>query len=365
MAIDADLVEQLEQFGLTETEAAAYLALVSYGRAKPSELALEADISTSYAYQIAEGLERKGLAVVKDQQTPTTIQAKPPTESLGSRMNRMEQTLSAVQDQFSRPPTDAGSLETHRSRETVLNRLRNQIENVEAELFLSLPYETMLEITDVLRNAVDRGVFVLLAVTDDGESSEADLNGIATAVRMRQWGTNIYLATDTSQGLLAPCSVLNWDRCDSEAVSFNHFTIATAIKRAFFGTIWCNATETMLRRPREERRTYRTIRPAVYDATIRLRSGKTVRTDLRAHPTLSDGVVTGSGGNHPPWNDGTERRISGSVVETRQNLVDPPTSDFALEHGLVVETDEGRITVGGRGAFIGDYIAEEITLLEG
>lgn len=365
MNTDTGLIEQLERFGLTESEAAVYLALVDRGRAKPSELASETDISTSYVYQIAEGLEQEGLAVVDDHQTPTTIRANPPDESLSSLMDEMENTLSAVQRRFSQPTNDAGSLETIQSRQTALKRLRSHIENTESELFLSLPYETTVDVADTLRDAVDRGVFVLLAVAaDDDEISGADLDGVATAIRQWVRGMNVYLVSDMNQGLVAPSAVFGWAHGGSEAVSFNHFAIAVAVEAAFLGAIWRASEEVMLQSPSDEPRTHQSMRPAVYDATVRLRAGRTVRAEVTARPTLSEDILVGSQEVSPSWDDRPERTLTGTVVETRQNLVDPLTSDFALENGIVLETDEGRITVGGQGAFLEDYVAEEITLFE-
>jgi hypothetical protein len=46
----------------------------------------------------------------------------------------------------------------------------------------------------------------------------------------------------------------------------------------------------------------------------------------------------------------------------RQNLIEPHNSDFGVENSLVVDTGEGRITVGGYGAFLGDYEVTPTTL---
>lgn len=365
MAVDTELIKQLEQFGLSETEAAVYLALVDRGRSKPNELASETDISTSYVYQIAEGLAQKGLAIVEDHHTPTTIRATPPNETLRSRMDQMEQTLSTVQRRYTQPTQDAGSLETIRSRETATKRLRRHIDNAEQELFACLPYETTQEVADSLRDAVDRGVFVLLAIAANrDEISGTDLDGIATAVRLWVRGMNVSLAADMKYGLVSPSTVFNWQHGGSEAVSFNHFAIAVAVESSFLGTIWRASEEVMLRRPPVEPRTYRAMRPATYDATTRLRAGQSVRAEITARPALTEDMLAGSQESSPSWDNRPEQTVAGRVVETHQNLVDPITSEFAMENGIVLETDEGRVTVGGQGAFLEDYVGEEITILE-
>jgi len=54
--------------------------------------------------------------------------------------------------------------------------------------------------------------------------------------------------------------------------------------------------------------------------------------------------------------------IEGTVVETRQGLVEPQTNAYPIEHTLVVDTGEETVTVGGAGSFIEDYEATEVTL---
>lgn len=57
--------------------------------------------------------------------------------------------------------------------------------------------------------------------------------------------------------------------------------------------------------------------------------------------------------------------VRGRLVETRQSLVDPRSAEFGMENTLVVETDDGRVTVGGTGGFLEDYEAVSVTLARG
>lgn len=50
-------------------------------------------------------------------------------------------------------------------------------------------------------------------------------------------------------------------------------------------------------------------------------------------------------------------------METHQGLVQPVTSDFPVEMTVVIETPDGRYSVGGRGAFVEDFEATETELL--
>lgn len=88
-------------------------------------------------------------------------------------------------------------------------------------------------------------------------------------------------------------------------------------------------------------RTFGWFRKALLHATLHHRMG----TDLWAE------VETESG---------TE--IVGSVSQIRQALIEPATNEFTLEASLYIETDEGEVSIGGRGSFVEDYEAKSIIL---
>ncbi|ESP88836.1 TrmB family transcriptional regulator sugar-binding domain-containing protein [Candidatus Halobonum tyrrellensis] len=358
MSDDRRLVAQLERFGLTEKEAAVYLALVDRGEAKPPVVASDADVSVSYVYQVCERLETEGLVTVNDHRTPTTMRARPPSETLRARIDRMHDALEAVERRYDRPTDDMESLEVLRARAAMYERLRGHVESADDELFVSVPLAAVRELADALRDAVDRGVLVLLAVgAEAGEVRSADVDGVATAVRRRVGGTTVYVSADMTRGVVAPASVLGWDHGESEGVSYGNLTVAVAVESAFLGTTWPMAEEVLLRRPSPLPRTYRTIRPATYDATLHRRAGRTVRAEVEARPARTRVDLD-------TWDpDGATRRsLVGTVVGTRQCLVDPPTGEFALENELSLATGDGTVRVGGRGAFREDYEAVRVTL---
>lgn len=358
---DSRLISQLEWFGLSEKEAAVYLSLVDRGRAKLSVVATDADVSQSYVYQLCEKLEREELVTVNDHQTPTTVQPLPPPETLRPRKDQMEEALLELERRYSRPTLDMDSLEVLRTRDTLFRHLSTLIESAESEVYLSMPLEGVLELAEDLRNAVDRGVLVLLAIGGDAAGiSAADIEGVATAVRRRVRGMTIYLSVDLERGIVAPASVLGWEHGEEEGVSYHNLSIASAIQSAFLGTTWPASEEVFLRRPTSLPETYDTIRPAVYDLTLMLNADRTVHAELEAHPTRSqiilddEGTVTES-----------HRTLTGTVVETRQNFVKPTNTDFAVECGFRLDTGDETIQVGGTGAFLEDYTATEITLHDG
>lgn len=72
------LEKYLEEIGLSDKEAAVYLALLQYDSATPSEIAEKTDIKRSTVYVVLESLEKKGLASEATEGKTLRYQAAPP-----------------------------------------------------------------------------------------------------------------------------------------------------------------------------------------------------------------------------------------------------------------------------------------------
>lgn len=350
MERDGTLVDRLQTFGLSETEANIYLSVVERGEATPSTIGSAADVSASYVYQVADRLASEGLVTVDDHRSPTRIRARPPSEALEERLATLNQTVSAVERRYERPTDDHDSLEVVKSRATLTKRIESVIESADGELFLTLPVDLVGDLGGALRDAVDRGVFFLLVVAGDADELPAGRSDLATMVRAADPGMSVFAAADQQRGIISPSSLLDWKHGDSEAISFVNNSVAVAVESAFLGTTWPASAIVSRRPPADLPETYDSFRRVVYDATSHHRNGRSVEVDARVTPIDSTG---------------DPRTITGRLVETRQNLVDPMDAEFGMENTLVVETDDGTVSVGGEGAFLEDYAASEVTLRSG
>lgn len=91
------------------------------------------------------------------------------------------------------------------------------------------------------------------------------------------------------------------------------------------------------------------FRHAVLEATLRDATG----IDLLAECTVV-----------PVHERNGERVVEERVLETRQSLLEPTTSSFPVENIRLIETAEGERTVGGAGAFVEDYQATRVRLVD-
>ncbi|WP_284008447.1 TrmB family transcriptional regulator sugar-binding domain-containing protein [Haloarcula pelagica] len=348
MSSDSELVERLQQFGLSETEASVYLAVVECGQATLSTVATVADVSPSYIYDIADALEQYGVVKVNRHQSPTTIRAHRPIAVLGDRVETMRETVSKVDQRYEQPSGAFDALSIVRSRQTLYDRFRQFIDNAESEIFMTLPADALPEIEDELADAVDRGVLVLLAISEStAEPPASMLERVATVVRSMGREITAYLTVDQSTGIISPPSLLDWKHDDAEAVSFHNQSVAAAVEGMFLGTIWSASEELALRRPSPLPRTYQGLRASLYDAVIYTRTGRPVQAEISARPT---------GTSEEPSS------LTGEVVDVTQGFVKPRSAEFGLESSLTLDTGEETVTVGAVGAFFEDYEATEVTL---
>jgi sugar-specific transcriptional regulator TrmB len=104
----------LEEFGLSEYESRAYLALLKHDSLSVSELAYHAQIPRTKAYAVIKTLVRKGLAELLDKK-PVRCRALPPEETLENlilieekRVKAMKKELAKLKQRYEevRKPTD-------------------------------------------------------------------------------------------------------------------------------------------------------------------------------------------------------------------------------------------------------------------
>jgi len=345
---DATLRAHLQRFGFSEKEVDTYLTLLEHGEAKASTIADAAGVSKRYVYSVSEELADRGFVEVDDHVVPTMIRARPPDAVIDHLTTNAEAIQPALETRYTRTEQPAEQFEVIKSRETVRKRIRELVANSDSEVTLSLPADRLSFVADELRKALDRGVLVLLLVTETDELPEV-AEELASIVRIWQEPMPAMLTADDRVGLVAPAEMLASSHTETQAIVFTHPQLGPVIVGSFVGNYWPVATEVAVADPLALPITETDFRKAVVQATLQLRAD----TDLVAE-------IDGR------WVDTSDPvDLAGHVVTTVQGIVEPTNSRFPIEASLTLETDGTQVTVGGEGAFIEDIEAERVTLCEG
>ncbi|GGL39308.1 hypothetical protein GCM10009037_23810 [Halarchaeum grantii] len=344
----ADVETLLRRFGLSEKEVDTYLTILELGEAKASTVSDEAGTSKRYVYSIAEELEERGFVEVNDHAVPTTIRARPPEEVRASLTDDVEEMAPALETYYSQPEAPTQEFEVVKSRVTVLKRLSQFVSRAESEITLAVPATHLDAVREDLRDAVERGVFVLLLVSDADPGADADLDGVASVARVWEQPMPTMLTVDQSGCVVAPSEMLARSNSDEQAIAFEQPQLGPVIVGSFLGNYFPMASEVYTTARDDLPATYVDFRNAVLQATLHRREGDGLRVTVEGHFVRDPGdAVT----------------LDGRVVEVRQSLLEPATNSFPVETSLVVETDDGDVhTVGGQGSFVEDVEADEATL---
>lgn len=347
---DATLSAQLTRLGLSEKEVDTYLTVLERGKATASEIADATGVSKRYVYSISESLEDRGFVAVDDHVVPTTIRAREPgqvIEGLTDELAAMEPALSERHSQIDR---DRQQFDVVKSRTTMLKRIGSFVSEADHEITLSISSDQLPEIRDELRAAVDRGVLTMLLVNDasaDGLEPQT-FEGTATLVRAWDEVTPLTLTVDQQYGIVAPVEMAARSNTNRRAITFAQRDIAPVLTGSFFGNYWPMADEVYVARPRSLPAEYGSFRHAVLDATLSRREDRAIGVEAAVNPCQ---------------HDADRQSIAGTVTGTRQGLVKPTTNDVPIENALVVDTDDGEVSVGGPGALLEDFEANDVVTL--
>ncbi len=346
---DTTLSNLLRQFGLSEKEVDTYLAILEQGEAKASTIADNAGVSKRYVYSTSEKLADRGFVEVNDHVVPTMIRANPPERVIGTLADRVETMRPALDKRYSVTTTEPEQFEVIKSRVTVIKRIQNRLAEANEEVTLSIPYEHLPEVADELADAVKRGVLVLLVLSGihRDEVNKAEFAGLASTVRVWREPMPTTLTVDKQFGLVAPTEMIVRSNSDKQAITFAQEQLVPVLVGSFLGNYWPMANEVYAAEPVELPKTFDDFRSAVLQATLHLREKDAIVAHIRGRPVGGDSEMT---------------TIEGLLIDVRQGLLEPATNAFPVEAALVIETEDGEISIGGSGSFVEDFEAEAVTL---
>ncbi|WP_248904101.1 TrmB family transcriptional regulator [Halocatena marina] len=349
---ESEITRRLRQFGFSEKEIDTYFTILAHGEAKAATIAENAGVSKRYVYSISETLEERGFVEVNDHIVPTTIRANPPEEVIARLTEELQAMQPGLESRFNRTTQPTQQFEVVKSRVTVLKRIQQLLSRATEEVTLSVPVSLLPKIEDELRATVDRGVLVLLLVTrEDLEDGQIDqFDDIASAVRVWEELAPVLLTIDRQQGIVAPNEMLMRANTGKQAIVVAQQQLVPVFVGSFLGNYWPMADEVCVTESASLPHRYDGFRQAVLHAELHRRAGQPLVAQIQARSTDSN----------DDYHD-----ITGPIVEIRQSLTQPATNSFPVENALVVETDDGLVSVGGPGAFIEEYEAGEITLVAG
>lgn len=158
----SDIVQELQDLGLTSYEARCYVSLATLGSSDPAKVADNADIPKPSAYTALSGLASKGWAdrVVSK---PVTYRAKEPGKIKAMVESRVEDAFDELEKVYrAEPVAEAELVYTVRGSERVLSKIYELVRESKDSVILVAPSMGLGDsrLIELLEQAIGRGVRV-------------------------------------------------------------------------------------------------------------------------------------------------------------------------------------------------------------
>ncbi len=329
-----------DRFNLGEYEIDAYLAVLEHGELTASDIADRTDIPQPRVYDTVRSLSDRGLVELRESR-PMKIVAVDPEDAFGDLKTSFAEMVDELEARYTAPTRETEAVSLVKSRSTILRYLEEVITGAEYELAVSLTPGLLRRFREELAAKVKEGVSVELLVTPAAKApdpDEFDYQEVATIARARRGITTPILAVgDGEYSVYATQDALRDDR-ERYGVIFNRSALGFLVS-GFFGTVLWTTAETLATNgaDRPFPRRYASIRRAV--------------KDLREY----------EGDQFYATVEGRDIE-TGESVTVRGRVVDIAFEDTEEVASLIVETENGRIEIGGRVAALEDVEGQEIVI---
>ena len=328
-----------DRFNLGEYEIDAYLAVLEHGELTASDIADRTDIPQPRVYDTVRSLSDRGLVELRESR-PMKIVAVDPTEAFGELQSSFTEMVDELEARYTAPTRETEAVSLVKSRSTILRYIEEVITGAEYELAVSLTPDLLRRFREELARQVASGVSVELLVTPASRAPDPDrfdYSEVATIARARRGITTPVLAVgDGEYSVYATQDALRDDR-ERYGVIFNRSALGFLVS-GFFGTVLWTTAETLADDGRERPfpRRYASIRRAVKDVR---------ELDGEFYAAVEGRDIE-----------------TGEPVTVRGRVVGIAFEDTEEVASLVVETETGRVEIGGRVAALEDVEGQTIVL---
>jgi sugar-specific transcriptional regulator TrmB len=347
-----ELTETLEAAGLSPYQADAYVALLSLGSASAGDLAEASGVPRPRIYDVLRDLEARGYVTTYEQDRLYARAVDPgDLQPLRDRIRQFESALDEIESRYRTPETQDGDVTLVSQFETVFGQARRDVEGAERHVQAVLTLDQFAELRDAFAAAYDRGVYVQVSlyVAADETAPDSDaFEGVCTEARRLGYPKPFLVLTDRQRVSFSPkgrsideYGVLVDDR--STAFVFHWFFLTSCWE--VYDPIHADPRDTLPL-------TFVTITDAVRYVEDR------VHDDARIHVRVEGYSVR----------TGRPRTVSGTVVDVDYlgHAGDggdvPSLVQLAAQATLIVDTDDGTVTVGGENALAEDVSADRIVV---
>lgn len=348
------LTETLRDADLSPYQADAYVTVLELGAAPVTRVAEASGVPDPRIYDVLRDLESAGYIETYKQESlyARANSLDEITDDLLTRASRFTEATEEIERRWNEPSVEQSTVSIVTRFETVIKNADEFIREADTQVNASLGVEHFERLRPALQAATERGVRVNLSLhTPDGSTESLpsldELADVCSEARHRRLPSPFVVIVDRTKTCFAP----HTGSTNEYGVLVDDRTHTYVFHWYFLTTQWDTWETIYTALDDEPPIDYIDIRYCVRDVTPLLRDGATVRVriegtdtqtgdDRTVEGTLADVIVTGEGG-----------AVGSESIASYGGRV-----------GLVVETDEGPVDVGGWGAMVEAVEAHRITV---
>lgn len=360
------LIETLRSAGLSPYQAEAYVSLLDQGSISAQDLAKSSNVPGPRIYDVLESLEEKGYVVTyeREQLYAEALDPDQGLRDMTSQVSQFQSAISEIQSRWTKPSDTSIDIGVVKQFQTVLGKTKERVISADHQILLACTQDQYVELQPTLRSAFQRGVSVQVAIHSSNEfdTFEELFSGVCSEVRFSETPCMYipFLAIiDGVDVCFAPFSressrLQNGSRRPAElryGVIVSDPVNAYVFEWYFLAALWETA-ESVFSARRE--------RPPIEFVDIR----EAIRL---IDPLLRDGATVAVAVEGRRVSTGRRQNLSGTVSSVHSDSSTSPEgapmqSLLTREATIVVETDGGTVSVGGRGAVTEDLEATRVTI---
>ncbi|EMA66705.1 transcriptional regulator, TrmB [Halorubrum aidingense JCM 13560] len=349
-----DLTETLKDAGLSPYQADAYVTVLELGAAPVTRVADASGVPDPRIYDVLRDLESAGYIETYKQESlyARANSLDEITDDLLTRASRFTEATEEIERRWNEPSVEQSTVSIVTRFETVIKNADEFIREAEMQVNVSLGVEHFERLRPALQAATERGVRVNLSIhTPDGSTaslpSPDELADVCSEARHRRLPSPFVVIVDRTKTCFAP----HTGSTNEYGVLVDDRTHTYVFHWYFLTTQWDTWKPIYTALDEEPPIDYIDIRYCVRDVAPLLDSAAVrVRIEGTDTETGSDCVIEGV--------------LSEVVVTDADDPVGSETiASYGGRVGLVVETEDGPVEVGGWGAMVEAIEAHRITVL--
>lgn len=351
----AQLVETLEDAGLSPYQADAYVTVLEFGSAPATEIAEASEVPDPRIYDVLRDLDSLGYVETYDQESLHARANNLDTiiKDLQTRADRFTAATEEIERRWNEPSVEQSTVSIVTRFETVIENADEFIRDADAQVNVSMGLEHFQRLRPALRAATERGVHVNLSIhgwdgsEQDGSSLDTgELAEVCSEARHRRLPSPFVVIVDRTKTCFAPHA----GSTNEYGVLVDDRTHTYIFYWYFLTTQWEMWEQIHSSSDDDPPLNYVDIRYCIRDVTPLLRDGAHIRIRIEGAET----------------DTGDTRVVDGQLVDvvTGDGEVNVNSiANYGGRAGLILDTDDGSVEIGGWGAMVEEVEAHQITVM--